>query len=105
MGTIFIIGFLWLLVGYTSCKITKYAWEVNWYESFGIHYVDDSEFFNQKEELIHIIIYSLGGILSAVSIAVFTKPFSPKSMFYYKKSLGMVFRYDRKKVEKHYGNI
>jgi hypothetical protein len=103
MGTIFIIGFLWLLVGYTFCKITRYAWEVNWYESFGVHYVDDSEFFNQRQELINIIICSLGGIITAGVIVALTKSYSSESMYYYKKSLGMVFRYNREKVEKHYG--
>lgn len=99
---IFIITSLWLLAGYIPYKIISYSWEGGWYESFGEHYRDDKSFYNSTEEFLSIVLFSLGGLCTLVIVPLAAKTFSPDSKYYYKKGLGMVFRYNRKKVEQHY---
>ena len=100
--TVFIILALWLLVGYVTHKITRYSWEASWYESFKEHYMDDTRFYNRTEEILATIILTLGGLITLIIQSLVTQAFDKESRYYYKKGLGMVFRYNREKVEQAY---
>lgn len=102
MGIFIILSGLWLLAGYVPYKIISYSWEGTWYESFREHYRDNKNFYKSGEEFLSTALFSLGGLVTLVILPLASKTFEPDSRYHYKKGLGMVFRYDRKKVEQYY---
>lgn len=102
ISVIILASLIWLFSGYVTYKIINYSWEATWYESFGTHYRDDKDFYNSTEEFLSTVLFSLGGVTTLFVVPLSARAFDPDSKYYYKKGLGMIFKYDRVKVEQHY---
>lgn len=102
ISVIILASFIWLFSGYVTYKIINYSWECTWYESFGSHYRDDKEFYSGADEFVSTIIFSVGGLITLIMLPTMAKTFDSESRYSYKKGLGMIFKYDRVKVEQHY---